>query len=122
MKIMAINIDDLAREINERLAEYANGVGEEIGVLAEKTAKNGAKLLKANSPKDSGDYRKGWRAKKVNNTWVVHNSTNYQLTHLLEKGHAKVGGGRVAPRVHIEPVEQEMINEFVQGVEEAIRG
>ncbi len=116
------NINDLAREINRQLAEYANGVGEEIEAVAQKVAKDGVKRLKANSPKDSGDYGKGWRAKKVDNTWVVHNATNYQLTHLLEKGHAKVGGGRVAPRVHIAPVEREMIDKFEQGVEEAIRG
>lgn len=119
---MTININDLAREINRQLAEYANGVGEEVEAVAQKVAKDGVKRLKANSPKDTGKYSKGWRAKKVNSTWVVHNATDYQLTHLLEKGHAKVGGGRVAAKVHIQPVEQQMINDYVNGVEEAIRG
>ena len=119
---MTININDLAREINRQLAEYANGVGEEVEAVAQKVAKDGVKRLKANSPKDTDKYRKGWRAKKVGNTWVVHNATSYQLTHLLEKGHAKVGGGRVAARVHIEPVERQMIEAYIEGVEGAIRG
>ena len=119
---MTININQLANEINKSLAQYANGVGEEVGVIAQKVAKDGAKRLKMVSPKLTGDYRKGWRAKKVDNTWVVHNATDYQLTHLLEKGHAKVGGGRVSPVVHIEPVEQQMISDFTNGVEGAIRG
>lgn len=118
---MAININDLATEINRTLAEYAHGVGEEIAKVAENVAKDGAKTLKLRSPEKTGDYRKGWKVKKIGTRWIVHNSTNYQLTHLLEKGHAKVGGGRVAARVHIAPVEEEMIDEYVRGVEEAVR-
>ena len=118
---MTININQLASEINKSLAEYANGVGEKVEEIAQKIAKDGAKQLKVKSPELTGDYRKGWRAKKVDTAWVVHNSTNYQLTHLLEKGHAKANGGRVSARVHIEPVEQQMINDYVKGVEEAIR-
>lgn len=120
---MAININDLAAEINRTLRNYAHGVGEDIEKVAEKVAKEGAQQLKLRSPRrpSGGDYAKGWRAKKVGKSWIVHN-VKYQLTHLLEKGHAKVNGGRVDPRVHIAPVEDEMINEFVQGVEEAIRG
>lgn len=118
---MAIDLSQLASEINRTLAEYAHGVGEEMEKVAEKVAREGVKTLKLRSPKLTGDYAKGWRAKKVNGAWVVHNATNYQLTHLLEKGHAKVGGGRVAGQPHIAPVEDEMINQFVEGVEEAIR-
>lgn len=115
-----VNINDLAKEINKSLAEYAHGVGEEVEKVAETVAKEGVKILKLRSPKDTGDYAKGWRATKVNGKWTVHNKI-YQLTHLLEKGHAKVGGGRVAGQPHIAPVEEEMINKFVDGVEEAIR-
>ena len=118
---MAININQLADEINKQLRQYADGVGEEVEKVAQKVAKDGVKTLKLRSPKLTGSYAKGWRAKKVNGVWVVHNATDYQLTHLLEKGHAKVGGGRVAARVHIKPVEEKMIDDYVQGVEEAIR-
>lgn len=118
---VSINVSSF---ISQTLANYANGVGEEIEKLAEKIAKEGAQQLRERSPKrpSGGAYAKGWRAKKVGTQWVIHNATNYQLTHLLEKGHAKVNGGRVDPRVHIAPVEDEVVNEFIQEVEGAIRG
>ena len=64
--------------------------------------------LRKNSPRKTGDYAKGW-AYKVTSTaegsyhGTVYNATTYQLTHLLEKGHAKRGGGRVAGIPHIGP-------------------
>ncbi|MFJ8268530.1 HK97 gp10 family phage protein [Peribacillus asahii] len=115
------SIDSLASEIVRELQRYTNLVEEEVEVAKEEVAKDLVSELKGSSPKDTGDYAKGWRTKKVGNAQVVHNATNYQLTHLLEKGHAKVNGGRVAPRVHIRPAEEKAIEEYLDRVERAIR-
>lgn len=111
---MATDINDLAAEINRQLSLYANQTNETIEVIAEKVAKDGVELLKANSPRSpgGGNYAKSWAFKKVGKKFVVHNKKHYRLTHLLEKGHAKVNGGRVEARVHIAPVEGKMIERF----------
>jgi hypothetical protein len=118
-----LNIDDLSAQIIQELQRYTNLVTEEVEVAKKEVADQTVKELKtAGSFKNmTGRYRKGWRVKKQGNKLIVHNKTDYQLTHLLEKGHAKVGGGRVRAYPHIGPAEQRAINEYLQRVEEAIR-
>lgn len=52
---------------------------------------------------------------------VVHSKDRYQLAHLLEKGHAKGGGGRVAARPHIAPAEQEGVELLQSLIEKALK-
>ncbi|OLR27510.1 HK97 gp10 family phage protein [Bacillus cereus] len=106
---------DLARE----LQRYANVVEEELMTAQEEVADIAVEKLRQGSPKKTGAYRKGWRKKKEGNGVVIHN-TQGQLTHLLEKGHAKVGGGRVPAQVHILPVEQYVIDELPRRMERAL--
>ena len=44
------------------------------------------------------------------------------LPHLLEKGHARVGGGYVAGRKHIEPAADSAFDRFEEFLDEAIEG
>ena len=118
---MATNINNLASEIARQLQLYSNVIKEKIDEAGEEVSEYGVQELKVTSPKQKvkgGTYSKGWRMKKVGTKWVTYNKY-YQLPHLLEKGHAKVNGGRVEPIVHIDPVEREMVDEFTRKVEEA---
>ena len=117
-----INIDQLASEIANGLAEYSQSVVTRVNISSAQIAKSAVKKLKATSPKLYGDYGKGWRQKEDKysgqpNNHTVYNATNYQLTHLLENGHAKSGGGRVEAIPHIKPVEDEVIKDFMSQVE-----
>ncbi|WP_433959711.1 HK97 gp10 family phage protein [Cytobacillus horneckiae] len=116
------NVNDFTGELMRQLRMYEYDVSEMVEEAKKDVANEAVSKLKQDSPKDTGKYRRGWRVKKVGNKLVVHNATSSQLTHLLEKGHAKVGGGRVAPRVHIRPVEEKAIDNFLELVERAIRG
>lgn len=120
------NTSQLANQINARIREYSNGVGINIEESAKKIARKGSRKLKVRREGQfedrTGDYRKGWRARKERGIWIVHNATDYQLTHLLEKGTEVRGVPHSRPFPHIAEVEQEMIEEFTREVERAIRG
>jgi hypothetical protein len=122
-----INIDQLAAEIAKGLAEYSQDVVEKVNVSSEKVGKAAVKKLKQTSPKKTGKYAKSWTMKTEKaigqpHTRIIHaKAPHYRLTHLLEYGHAKVGGGRVEGRPHIRPAEEEVIREFTREVEEAIK-
>lgn len=117
------------------IADMLAGYGDDIQVMiqeeAEKIAQEGVKTLKATSPKNKrnsakrGKYARGWRLKKQssrgNVLCIIHNATDYQLTHLLEKPHLKRNGGYTSPIVHIKPVEQQCIAQYTKRVENGIR-
>ena len=122
-----ISIDQLANEIAKGLKEYSQDVIEGIDEASERIAKSAVKELKVKSPKKTGEYAKGW-AKKTEkkfgetNTIIIYNKTKPGLTHLLEHGHAKRGGGRTKAKPHIRPVEEMVIEEFTTEVEKVVKG
>lgn len=119
---------DIGAAIMKELQNYSNDVVEKVNTSSKEYANKLKKELQENSPKKTGDYKKGWKVKQVYNShtlsqYVVHNATDYQLTHLLEFGHAIKGGTRrVKPIPHIGPAEEKIVNEFLAEVEKAIRG
>ena len=138
-----INIDQLADEVVKQLNAYTSLVSEGIEKSATEVANKGVQELKntlqpSASAMGSGEnykpmqrrtwnkYAKGWAVK--DNTRgsgytkkVIWNSKNWQLTHLLEFGHATRNGGRTRAFAHIKPVEEEITKEYTQMVEEIIK-
>jgi len=112
-------MNDFASELARELQRYANVVEEELLTAQEEVADVAVSKLRQSGPKKTGAYRKGWRKKKEGNGVVVYNIKG-QLTHLLENGHAKAGGGRVPAKVHIRPVEEYVINEVPRRIERAL--
>ena len=105
-----IKVDDLAGEIVLAVRTYTEEVGAAIEEAVEETAQALAADLRETSPKDTGEYAKGWTARKEGpGRYVVYNKKKPQLTHLLEHGHAKRGGGRVEGRPHIKPAKERHI-------------
>lgn len=105
---MAIKVDDLTDAIVEELRGYRQEVVDDLKESVESAADACVNELRRTSPKDTGDYRKGWRKTNAYESdsdirVQVHNATDHQLTHLLEDGHAKVSGGRTPAQPHIGP-------------------
>lgn len=118
---------DIGAAIMKELQNYSNDVVEKVNTSSKEYANKLKKELQENSPKKTGDYKKGWRVKQVYKShtlsqFVVHNATDYQLTHLLEFGHAVKGGTqRVKPIPHIAPAEEKVVDEFMTEVEKAVK-
>ena len=119
------SIDDMAVEIMKGLTEYADLADTEMKKAVKKTATSVKKEISANAPKKTGAYAKSWSTKKTKENshsleMTVHSKNRYQLAHLLEKGHAKRSGGRVAGKPHIAPAEENGIQLLENLIEEAL--
>lgn len=71
-------------------------------------------MEKAGTVKKTGEDSKSLQV-------TVHSKNRYQIAHLLEHGHAKRGGGRVAARPHIAPAEETGICQLEEEIERGIR-
>lgn len=119
------SINDMADEIMKGLTEYADLTNESMKKAVRKTATSVKKEISANAPKKTGAYAKSWSTKKTKENshsleMTVHSKNRYQLAHLLEKGHAKRGGGRVAGKPHIAPAEENGVQMLENLIEEAL--
>lgn len=106
-----IPVDQLASEVMSGLEEYAELAADVLKKEIQEAGKTAKKQIEQTAPRKTGRYAKSWAVKKVSETSnslevTVHSRNRYMLTHLLENGHAKRGGGRVAAIPHIAPAEE----------------
>lgn len=122
---MNTNVNDMADAIMKGLMEYADVSAETVKNAVKKAGNTVKKEASANAPKKSGKYKKSFTVTKQKETAesltvVVHSKNRYQLTHLLEKGHAKRGGGRVEGIPHIGPAEEKGIRQLTGEIERGL--
>ena len=108
------------------LKEYADLATDDLKAAVKKTGNEVKKQIQSTAPRDSGKYSKSWSVKMTKESSngmevTVYSRNRYQLAHLLEFGHAKRGGGRVAARPHIAAAEQAGIESFEQAIERSLR-
>ena len=124
-----IKIDALGSEIAKLMEEYESDVAADMKAEARETAKDAVKELKQTSPNGAGSkkghYADGWASKVENENAVsigirIYNRKKPGLTHLLEKGHAKRGGGRVEGIPHIAPAEQRAVESYEKRLKERL--
>ena len=122
-----IAIDGLADAIMDELEAYDQQVTDSMKKACQEVALQCLQDIKNNAPEHTGKYKKGWRATVAYEAdddirIVVHNKTHYRLTHLLENGHVKRGGGRVEGRPHIAPAEGKAREALIGKIKVVVRG
>lgn len=121
-----MKVDQMTKAIMKELTSWSQDVADATKDECEKVGKETADTLKVTSPKRTGRYARGWRSKtsfedKSNIRVTVYN-VRYQLTHLLENGHAKVNGGRVSGIPHIAPAEEQAKKSLEEKVKVRLNG
>ena len=119
---------DSFTDVGNILNEYSLEIQEELITTAQTLANQAVEELRAVKGTykiRTGKYNKGWKenTKKgrgfINCT--IYNATNWQLTQLLENGHTTRNGGKTKAFVHIKPVEEKYVNEYIKNVEDKIK-
>ena len=121
-----VRIDQLADAVMKGLEEYAKLATDDLKKDVQKAGKKVKEQIESTAPKKTGKYSKSWAVKKMRETSdsiqvVVHSKNRYQLTHLLEFGHAKRGGGRTRAFPHIEPAEQAGMEQLMRDIENDLK-
>lgn len=122
-----VSINQMADAIAQSMSEYAELSNETMKKSVTEVGQSVKKDIQGSAPVKTGRYKKSWVVQKVKenaNTLVVavHSRDRYQIAHLLEHGHAKRGGGRVAAIPHIASAEQRGAEELVSKIERGLSG
>lgn len=120
-----VTIDQLAAEIANAVRDYTEDVTEGINKEVESTADKVLKEVKLLARKRTGKYAKGFtktdKSLPGKRRYIVWNKKYYRLVHLLEFGHAKVGGGRVPAYPHMRPAHDKFAGELEENIKRIIR-
>lgn len=122
-----IKLADLGAAIEDTLTTYHKDVVDRVNLAGEEAAKALVKKTKQTAPKSSGDFRRSLTYKTEENVatgnkrfiWGAK-APHYRLTHLLVKGHAKAGGGRVEGDPFLQNALDEVLPAYEKEVEEAV--
>ena len=117
--MQTIKAENLAEAVMDGLKDYARLATDDLKAAVKEAGQSARKELRTAAPKKTGAYRKSWTYKVTGETAntinvTVHSKDRYRLTHLLENGHAKRGGGRTKAYPHIQKGEDLAIKELKQ--------
>ncbi len=112
-----VSIDEMGNAIQKEFEEYVELTADEAKKIVSKVAEDVKEKIQEGAPVDTGAYKKSWNITQTKNSafgaeYTVHSKTRYRLTHLLEYGHAKRGGGRGKAIPHIAKGENLAISEL----------
>ena len=121
-----IKPEDLGKELKDILETYQFKSKQHINAVTDETSTELLADVRARAPERTGKYKKSLRRTKKTSMfgtdgYVIHaRSPHYRRAHLLEKGHAKVGGGRVQAYPHFEPATKAISPIYINRLKKAL--
>ena len=125
-----VGADGLGLAVKKILEKYNEVVFDNVDEVAKKTAYAGRRALKAASKQlderwGNEVYSTGWRTQHKRDLWftkyIIYQSKEPGLTHLLELGHELNIGGRTKAYPHIQPIREMLTKDFSRESIDAIR-
>ena len=128
MSDMSIGIDEFGVALESILADVSSKVKRVPEPAVKKGLQKGARSWRKNAPRMTGRYAASirWHITRGGDSpsGEIGSPSLPGLPHLLEKGHARVGGGRVPGIPHIAPAAEEAFDateqEIIKGIEGAL--
>lgn len=129
---VTVNPEGIPEALFIYLSRYAQDIAEAVDELTVETTNQLKKQIKADSPKRTGAYRRGWVSKTVsesmgNKTMLIYNKKG-GLPHLLENGHKfnhfrwdTEPDGHIKGKPHIDDNTERLAEKYLKKVEEIIR-
>ena len=135
MHDMVVDADEFAIAIDRILNNLGSGTREHVSKAVEKATRAGRKVAKKKAPEREdehpmkGEYKRSLtykvNVKGERFTGEVGSKRFPGLVHLLEKGHATIGGGTVPPYPHMidgkEEADKVLAKEIGLAVDKAVR-
>lgn len=120
-----VSMEHILNTIPQQLEPMLEGAVDRASRYANRRVKTNARHAGFHTDTDTGSrYVRGWGRKIQKNgnetSAEVGNRETPGLAHLLEKGHAKVGGGRVQAFPHIKTAADEAALKLWKEVKEAV--
>ncbi|MCM1096931.1 MAG: HK97 gp10 family phage protein [Ruminococcus flavefaciens] len=115
----AVSIDEMGNAIAKEFEQYVDLTADEVKKIVAEVAEDVKEKIREEAPVDTGAYKKSWAVTQTKKSalgaeYTVHSKEKYRLTHLLEFGHAKRGGGRTKAQPHIAKGESLAISKIKQ--------
>lgn len=121
-------LEKFSADIAKILEEYGDDIAQNIEEVTTQIGKKAAQAVKksAQNVVNGKEYASGWTSEvektRLSTTATVYNKKLAGLAHLLEHGHVIRNGtgrtyGTTKEYVHIEPVEQEVVEEYEKEIQ-----